>query len=96
MSVKVLKHDCGIRDHNFSSVFRREVGITIKHYIECLRVQAACDLLDMGTMTAADVGYAVGYEHLQTFYRVFKRRLLCTPGQYLAGIGEKKMPVGSK
>jgi AraC-like DNA-binding protein len=90
VSVKVLKRDCGIRDHNFSLVFRREVGMTIRDYIECLRVQTACNLLDKGTVTAAEAGYAVGYEHLQTFYRAFRRRVSCTPGQYLARVEGKR------
>jgi len=83
MSVKVLKHDCDIRDNNFSSIFKREIGMTIKEYIEWLRVREACSLLDRGCITIVEVGYEVGYEHVQTFYRVFRRRLSCTPGQYL-------------
>jgi transcriptional regulator GlxA family with amidase domain len=91
VSVKVLKRDCGIRDNNVSSTFRREVGMTIREYIECLRVQMACTLLDKGTVTANNVGYAVGYEHVQTFYRAFRRRLSCTPGEYLAKVERMRL-----
>ena len=82
LSAKTLKRGCEIHDNNFSSVFRREVGMTIKDYIEHLRIETACALLGEGSMTAVDVGYAVGYEHIQTFYRAFRRRMACTPRQY--------------
>jgi AraC-like DNA-binding protein len=56
--------------------------MTIRDYIENLRITHACSLLRAGSMSAADVGYAVGYEHVQTFYRAFRRRMSCTPCQY--------------
>lgn len=82
LSAKILKRDCNIRDNNFSSVFRREVGVSIRDYIEDLRIKHACGLLRDGSMNVTDVGYVVGYEHVQTFYRAFKRRMSCTPYQY--------------
>jgi len=65
--------------------------MTIREYIECLRVKTACTLLDRGAMNATDAGYAVGYEHIQTFYRAFKRRLSCTPGEYLAQVQRTRL-----
>ncbi len=82
LSAKVIKRDCNIRDNNFSSVFRREVGMSIRDYIEDLRIKHACSLLRDESVNATDVGYVVGYEHVQTFYRAFKRRMACTPQQY--------------
>jgi AraC-like DNA-binding protein len=80
LNVNNLKRNCSVRDHNISSRFKHETGVSIKRYIEDLRLDAAEHLLQHGAFSAAEVAQCVGYEHLQTFYRAFTRRFDCTPG----------------
>lgn len=82
LSVKTLKALCGIRDNNISSHFRWRMGKTIKDYIDSLRLEAACRLLETSECGVFDVSLSVGYEHPQTFYRVFDRTFDCTPAEY--------------
>ena len=83
LSVKVLKSRCHIRDNNVSSRFRRAMGITIKDYIDSMRMEAAGMLLAHPSRIGVfDVAFSVGYEHPQTFYRVFHRKFKCTPAVY--------------
>jgi AraC-like DNA-binding protein len=82
LSVKHMKQVCQIFDNNISSRFRLELGITIKAYIEELRLEAARIIIENTSLPFADVALCVGYDHIQTFYRAFRRKFGCTPGHY--------------
>lgn len=82
LTVRALKVRCRIRDNNVAYRFKYEMGVSIKEYIEDLRIAAAGHLLRSGEHNAWEVATAVGYSHLQTFYRAFRRRFGCTPGDY--------------
>lgn len=79
LNVQTIKSRCRIRDNNISCRFRFEMGVTIKEYIESLRMEAARWLLERGCIGVFDVAQFVGYYHLQTFYRAFQRKFECTP-----------------
>jgi AraC-like DNA-binding protein len=82
LNVRLLKSCCRIRDNNVSSRFRSTMGITIKQYVEALRMEAASRLLRDRGIGILDIAFAVGYSNLQTFYRAFERRHGCTPANY--------------
>jgi AraC-like DNA-binding protein len=82
LSVQSLKSHCGTQDHNVSSRFRREVGTSIKTYIETLRMEAAAVWLIETDASIFDISHQLGYEHPQTFYRVFRRHFNRAPGDY--------------
>ncbi|HEY0154272.1 MAG TPA: helix-turn-helix transcriptional regulator [Longimicrobium sp.] len=82
LTVNTLKARCRIRDNNIAYHFKDETGVSIKEYIERLRIAAAGELLRSGNFNAWEVAHAVGYSHLQTFYRAFRRRFGCTPGDF--------------
>src|SRR5262245_16231760 len=66
LSVRALKSCCRIRDNNISSRFRYLMGMTIKQYVETLRMEAASRLLRAERIGIYDVSVAVGYYNLQT------------------------------
>ena len=82
LNVERVKIHCRIRDNNVSSRFRHAMGVTIKTYIESLRMDAAERLLRHRKIGVFDVAQFVGYNHLQTFYRAFQRRFGCPPAAY--------------
>lgn len=82
LNVRYLKSSCRIRDNNVSSRFRYLMGVTIKQYVETLRMEAASRLLRQEEIGIFDVSVAVGYCTLQTFYRAFERYHGCTPAKY--------------
>lgn len=90
LNVKQLKARCRVRDNNVSSRFRRALGVTVKGYIEKLRMQAACHLLAFDSVTVFDIALSVGYYHPQTFYNVFRRRLGCTPSAYREQLAHRR------
>jgi transcriptional regulator GlxA family with amidase domain len=81
LNVADLRTRCGISDHNISSYFKFEVGVSIKHYVEGLRLDAARALLEDAQVSVAEAALAVGYVHLQTFYSAFSRCFGVPPGE---------------
>jgi AraC-like DNA-binding protein len=82
LNVNTVKNFCGIGDNNVSCRFKHEVGVSIKSYIERLRVDAARMLLDDGRFSVAEIAQSVGYAHLQTFYAAFGRHFDGPPGEF--------------
>jgi AraC family transcriptional regulator len=82
LNIRSLKSSCRIRDNNFSTRFRYVMGMTIKQYVEALRMKAASRLLREEKIGIFDVAVSVGYHNLQTFYRAFERFYGCTPAKY--------------
>ena len=80
LNVKTLKNLCKIYDNNISCQFRSKIGQTIKEYLESQRMEAAVRLIDeLQPISVVELAFFVGYEHVQTFYRAFRRRYGCTP-----------------
>lgn len=80
LNVRMLRTRCHISDNNISCRFKQEMGVSIKEYVESLRLGAACDLLRQNRFRVAEVAHAVGYQHLQTFHAAFTRRFGFLPG----------------
>ena len=89
LSVGTVRSRCRLRDNNISTRFRRAMGISLKHYIERLRMEAAARLLRERAVSVLDIALAVGYEHPQTFYQAFRRCYACTPAAYRARVRDR-------
>ena len=56
-----------------STLFKEQSGGNFADYVEMLRIEKACELLQNSTNTVNDVAEAVGYNSVQSFRRAFKR-----------------------
>lgn len=63
-------------------IFKDEMGITIKEFIDNARMNRAKELLQNTDIRIADIATKVGYVSIHTFARAFKTALGKTPGQY--------------
>jgi gluconate 2-dehydrogenase gamma chain len=92
LNVRTLRERCELRDNNISCRFKREMGIPLKDYIDRLRLKAAKSLIQHPDISSAAAAHAVGYRHLQTFYRAVRRRYGCTPAA-LRPSGQPERPA---
>jgi AraC-like DNA-binding protein len=81
LNVNTLKLKCHLRNNNVSTIFRSVIGLSIREYIENLRLEAADQLLRSGGFEIYLIAMSVGYEHQETFFRAFQRRFGCTPSR---------------
>lgn len=69
------------RSH-LSRVFHREAGMTIKDYIEQLRLSHAHDLLGMTDMSIADIACECGYSNVESLTRNFRESQGISPSEF--------------
>ncbi|ANE45463.1 hypothetical protein SY83_03030 [Paenibacillus swuensis] len=62
--------------------FKKEMGISIQHYLMERRIHEAAQLLVLKDMTVKEIGFEVGFQTSSHFGRKFKETLGVTPEQY--------------
>lgn len=70
------------QSHNFTSRFKRDLGIGLRHYIEERRLDCAARLLTDTRLEVREIAQLVGYRSLRTFDRAFQRRMGSRPKEY--------------
>jgi AraC-like DNA-binding protein len=69
----------------FSRTFKREHAETFFEFVLRTRVHRAAELLAAGNVAVKEVAYAVGFNDVSYFGRVFRRHFGVAPSQYVAG-----------
>ena len=70
----------------FSSLFKKQLNITVREYILRLRIQKAKELMADPDLKLIDIALSVGYQDAAHFNRAFKNVTGRTPSQYREGI----------
>ena len=82
LSLYDLSSKSGISKFHFTRSFKAFTGWTFKSYHNKMRVQAAKALLKDRDNRITDVCYAIGYNDLSYFDRMFRRHEGMTPSSY--------------
>lgn len=64
------------------TIFKKNTGTTLVHYLTQYRIEQAMELLKNGKLKTAEIAKRVGYHNISYFNLVFKARTGKTPGQY--------------
>ncbi len=65
-----------------SALFSQKVGIPFSHYLQNLRIAAACHLLSETEKSVEEIAAECGYRDLKFFRSVFRDRLRLTPSDF--------------
>lgn len=63
-------------------IFRRATGVSLRAFITHCRMNLAASLLRSSDMRLSEIARVVGYHHLPSFVRAFKKHFACNPGAY--------------
>lgn len=74
---------------SLSYIFKEITGKTIIAYLQEVRINAACRLLEKSEYTVSDIAERTGYSDIKYFYSVFKKIKNETPGEYRARFTRK-------
>ncbi len=72
----------GLNEQYFCSKFRKECGVSFVEYLTNLRVEKAKNLIVNTNIKMYEVGEAVGYNSVEHFNRVFRKKTGQTPKEY--------------
>jgi AraC family transcriptional regulator len=82
LTVRGLADRTGVGTTHFSQVFREATGVTPHQYILRARIERACELLRMTSLSIAEVSESVGFAGQAHFCTAFGRQTGVTPSRY--------------
>src|SRR6266700_6652426 len=91
---KVAKFS-NISGNHLSEKFKEVTGINFVDYIACIRVGKARDLLQNPNLRISEIAFAVGFQSLSQFNRVFKKLTRKSPTQFRAPHQRSKNTAGT-
>ena len=65
-----------------STLFKNEIGMTFKEYLNVVRIRNACELLKKKNCLVGEVAELVGYSNPYYFSKVFKKSTGYSPAEY--------------
>ncbi len=76
----------GIQEDQISEILKHHVHVNFKQYVNKIRIEEALHLLQESKLSISEIAFAVGYNNVQHFNRVFKELMNCSPGTYRESI----------
>jgi len=77
-----MAHRCGLNPSYFSRLFKEKTGVSLFEYLNRIRIQKSCTLLNRSHMSILNVAYAVGYNNISFFNRYFRKIMNMSPREY--------------
>ena len=84
LSIDILAERASMSPRTFQRRFKAATGRLPGKYLQAQRVAIAKTLLENGSQSIQAVSYAVGYEDVAFFRKLFRRETGMTPGEYRA------------
>lgn len=86
LSLEQLSRNFGYTPQYLSSLFHKDTGMTIRVFLQRLRVEEACRLASNRALSLNQIAQAVGYSDLKHFSKVFRRHKGISPKEYRASM----------
>lgn len=84
LSLESTAHALGISRIHLSHIFSQQLKINFRQYINTLRIDRACQLLQDPAHSISEIAYLCGYGNPRTFHRAFLAQCNMPPKQYRA------------
>ena len=82
-SLDTIRRELSYNKKYISSVFKKHMGTGVTEYVNTIRIQQACNMLQQGYTCISDVAYKCGFSDAQYFSKVFKKQIGITPTLYV-------------
>ena len=86
MSLEKIGISVNYNEKYISSLFKSYLKIGISDYVNTLRMQYACTLMQQGYRSIKDISNMCGYADQNYFSRVFKKRMGVSPREYILSL----------
>lgn len=82
LSLEYIANELSYNPKYISQVFKKAFNTTIQNYIENLRINNACNLLESGITSVKEISTFCGYKDPLYFSKVFKKYIGLSPSAY--------------
>lgn len=89
LSLKKVAKTASISANHLSEKFKQVTSVNFVDYIALTRFEKACNLLLNSNRRISEIAFAVGFQSLSQFNRVFKRLSGKSPSEYRAAGRER-------
>lgn len=86
----------GMSRPTFARQFKKHSGHCYSGFLNQLRLQAACRMLEDSEQTILDISLACGFPQVSFFNRVFRREMKCSPSEFRQRIRRSGKGPGMK
>jgi len=81
-TVQYISGQLNVSPHYLSDMLRVLTGQNTQQHIHTKLIEKAKELLSSGNLTTAEVAYQLGFEHPQSFNKLFKRKTNVSPIEF--------------
>ncbi|GFZ33015.1 hypothetical protein CSC2_35410 [Clostridium zeae] len=82
ISIKLISEKLFITRTYLSEIFSKNLGISIKKYLNMVRMERAKNLIKMNNLKSYEVANKLGFKDIEYFSKVFKQYTSMTPTEY--------------
>jgi AraC-like DNA-binding protein len=90
LSLTKVAKAANISRNHLSEKFKQVTGTNFVEYIAWTRFEKACDLLRTSNLRISEIAFAVGFQSLSQFNRVFKKLSDESPTQYRTASAKRR------
>jgi AraC-like DNA-binding protein len=90
LSLRRVAKAVNISANHLSERFKQVTGVNFVEYVARTRFGNACDLLRNPNLRISEIAFAVGFQSLSQFNRVFKKLTGKSPTQYRYKLSSRK------
>ena|SRR6266511_2352259 len=91
LSLTKVANSVHISPNYLSERFKEVTGVNFVDYIARLRTENARELLQNPNLRISEIAFAVGFQSLSQFNRVFKKLASKSPTEYRAALGKRRL-----
>lgn len=82
-SLEKMSSVLGYNPKYISQLFKKKMSVGINEYLNTVRVQSACTMIEQGTTSVSDIAMRCGFRDAQYFSKVFKSKTGMSPTEYM-------------
>lgn len=82
-SLEAIGKEISYNKKYISSVFKKYFGVSITGYLNTVRIQHSCTLMQQGMTSIYDIASLCGYTDSQYFSKVFRNKMQVAPTEYI-------------
>ncbi|HEU5236325.1 MAG TPA: AraC family transcriptional regulator [Pyrinomonadaceae bacterium] len=93
LSLRKVAKAVRINANHLSEKFKQVTGVNFVNYVAHIRFEKACQLLLNSNLRISDIAFAVGFQSLSQFNRVFKKLSGQSPTEFRGGTFAPAVPT---
>lgn len=90
LSLDSISKDLSYNKKYISTVFKKKFKIGVVKYLNTIRIQYACTLIQQGHTSVNNISRLCGYSDAHYFSKVFKDKMACSPKEYVEQFLQKE------